>query len=479
MKLSELAGESFSIDPVITGITADSRLVEKGFLYAAIKGEIADGADFIAQAEENGASAVLAAPGVSANVPLVFDAAPRKRLSQLAAKFFGLQPEFIAGITGTNGKTSTALFAAQLWSMSGKASGSIGTLGAAGANFHAPLQHTTPEPVTLHRILSEMAKANISHVAMEVSSHAISQSRADGVKFSCAAFTNITQDHLDYHGSFDAYFDAKARLFSELAPPGAAGVVNADGKGCGEIINRAKAHGLNVVTTGFDGRDVKLVKFDPQPTGMNTVIEAQGKAYELFVPLVGGFQLENVLLAAGVVMASGVQAMNVLPKIANLAGAPGRMELIGEILGAGAYVDYAHTPDAIETALKAIRPHASRKVIAIIGAGGDRDRSKRALMGEAADKNADHIIVTDDNPRNEDPSAIRRDILAGCEHAVEIGDRREAIEEGVSLLEIGDVLLVMGKGHETGQRVSDRTLPFSDADEVRAAIDRRRKGIGR
>ncbi|NNL88312.1 MAG: UDP-N-acetylmuramoyl-L-alanyl-D-glutamate--2,6-diaminopimelate ligase [Marinicaulis sp.] len=479
MKLSELAGEKFSTDPEITGITADSRFVEKGFLYAAIKGENADGAKFIPQAEQNGAAAVLGALGVSASVPTISDPEPRRRLSQLAAKFYEKQPGFVAGITGTNGKTSTALFAAQLWSLLGEASGSIGTLGAAGKNFHTPLQHTTPEPVTLHRVLAEMAGAKISHVAMEVSSHAISQYRADSVKFSCAAFTNITQDHLDYHGSFDAYFDAKARLFSELAPQGATAVVNADGEGCNEIIKLTKARGLKVMTTGLDGRDIRLVRFNPQPTGMNAVVEARGKTYDTFVPLVGAFQLENVLLAAGIVIASGAEAKNVLPHIANLAGAPGRMELVGEVSDAGVYVDYAHTPDAIATALRAIRPHASKKVVAIIGAGGDRDQTKRALMGKSASELADKVIVTDDNPRNEDPAKIRQDVLAGCDSAVEIGDRREAIGTGVSMLREGDVLLVMGKGHETGQRIGDKTFPFSDVEEVRAAIDRRQKEIGR
>ncbi|WDI30389.1 UDP-N-acetylmuramoyl-L-alanyl-D-glutamate--2,6-diaminopimelate ligase [Hyphococcus flavus] len=479
MKLSELSGETFSPDPVIAGLTADSRAVTRGFLFAALPGVNFDGAKFIPQAEENGACAVLARPGVASRLPIVVDTEPRKRLSQMAARFYPRQPQTIAGITGTNGKTSTARFTAQIWQRLGKVSGSLGTLGAQAENYDRNLIHTTPDPVMLHQTLQEMADEGVTHLAMEVSSHGLVQNRADGVKFKIAAFTNITQDHLDYHASFNEYFAAKARLFDELVSDEGVVVVNADGEGAEEIVNLVKKRGLRVITTGVKGESVQITEAVPQLSGLNLSIVVDGKTYVVTTPLIGAFQAENVALAVGVAMASGAGAGDIIPLLEYITGAPGRMQMVSSINGAGVYVDYAHTPDAVATALKAIRPHAKGRVVTIIGAGGDRDKAKRPLMGAAAFENADTVIVTDDNPRNEGPAAIRKQVMEGCPDAQEIGDREEAIAAGVAMLKDGDVLLILGKGHETGQVVGDKILPFDDAEVASRAIANRMKELGR
>ncbi|HXI88085.1 MAG TPA: UDP-N-acetylmuramoyl-L-alanyl-D-glutamate--2,6-diaminopimelate ligase, partial [Parvularculaceae bacterium] len=444
MKLSLLAGAPMRSDPDIVGLTADSRAVKPGYLFAALPGARADGAAFISQAEENGAAAILAAPGIKARAPVIADANPRRRLALMAAKFYGAQPRIVAGVTGTNGKTSTVRFAAQLWRLLGEKAGSLGTLGAEAPGFSEKLQHTTPDPVALHEMLARMAGAGVDHLAMEVSSHGLAQYRADGVRFAAAAFTNVTQDHLDYHADFEDYLAAKLRLFTELLSPGGVAVVNADGEGAERVIDAATQAGATILTTGAAGRQIRLAQVTPHAAGLAIEAQAQGKTYAIDLPLVGAFQAENALLAAGLVIGLGAEAARVLPLLERLEGAPGRMQRVAEA-GDGVYVDYAHTPDAVATALAAIRPHVRGKLIAIIGAGGDRDRKKRPLMGEAAVKGAEKVIVTDDNPRSEDPAVIRREILAGAPGAVEIGDRAEAIETGVGMLGPGDVLLICGK----------------------------------
>lgn len=469
MRLSALAAAPCSPDPEIKGITPDSRAVREGFLFAALPGSAVDGAVFIPQAEKNGAAAILARPGAATSLPLIADAEPRRRLAEMAARFYPRQPGFIAGVTGTNGKTSTAVFSAALWSMRGRASGSLGTLGALSAAFERKLRHTTPEPVTLHETLDAMAGAGVTHLAMEVSSHALAQFRADSVRFSVAAFTNITQDHLDFHSDAADYFRAKKRLFLELLPRTGAAIVNMDGEGGEELAEAAAARGLKVIATGARGKTLRLASLRPQPGGLEIEIAAGGRSYQLRLPLIGAFQAENALVAAGIVIASGEDAADVLPLLERLPGVPGRMQHAADIDGAGIYVDYAHTPDAVETALAAIRPHASGRLIAIVGAGGDRDRGKRPLMGAAAARGADIVIVTDDNPRTEDPASIRREVLAGCADAEEIGDRAKAIARGVAMLRKGDVLLIAGKGHETGQIVGKETLPFDDLEVARQA----------
>lgn len=483
MRLSALSGEPCVHDPEITGLTADSRAVEKGFLFAALPGVAADGVRFIPQAEERGAVAVLAKPGVSTRLPFIADETPRRRLARMAATFYNKQPDVIVGVTGTNGKTSTARFTAELWRLCGREAGSLGTLGAVSEKFERKLAHTTPEPVTLHQVLDEMATAGVSHLAMEVSSHALAQHRADGVLFAIAAFTNITQDHLDYHKSFEDYFDAKARLFTELLRDDGAVVINADGEGARTIAAASRQRSLKVLTTGVEGEDIRLINATPTATGLDVDVDASGKRFKLRLPLIGAFQAENALLAAGIVIASGEPAGRVLPLLEKLNGVPGRMQKASELVlasgPAAVYVDYAHTPDAIATALKAARPHADGRVIVIIGAGGDRDREKRSLMGKAAQENADIVIVTDDNPRSEEPALIRYDVMQGCPGAKEIGDRRSAIEEGVAMLKAGDILLVAGKGHETGQQVGEELLPFNDAQVAEEAARARTKDLGR
>ncbi len=471
MKLSALAAERYDPDPEISGITPDSRAVREGFLFAALPGAKADGEAFIPQAERQGAAAILARPGAKTRLPLVADEEPRRRLSHMAARFHPGQSRIIAGITGTNGKTSTAVFAAALWAMLGEKSGSIGTLGARSSRYERPLAHTTPEPVTLHETLDAMAKAGVTHLAMEVSSHALAQYRADGVKFSAAAFTNLTQDHLDFHPDLDSYFAAKLRLFTDLLPSGATAVVNMDGARSEQVRAAAEGRRLRVVTTGRRGETLRIVKATPTPHGLDLDIEAEGRVRPLSLPLIGAFQAENAALAVGLVIASGFTPDQVLPLLDRLPGVPGRMQRAASVNGAGIYVDYAHTPDAIATALAAIRPHATGRVIAIIGAGGDRDRTKRPLMGAGAAAGADIVIVTDDNPRSEDPAAIRREVLAGCPDAREIGDRAVAIGAGVAMLKEGDVLLIAGKGHETGQIIGGVTHPFDDVAEAQRAAE--------
>ncbi len=471
MRLSQLAGEALTTDPDIKGLTADSRAVERGFLFAALPGVLFDGARFIPQAEERGAAAILARPGARSSLPIVIDREPRQRLAHMAAQFFPRQPENIAGITGTNGKTSTALFAAQLWERLGRQSASMGTLGVRGEMFNAKLTHTTPEPITLHKMLDEMTASGVTHLAMEVSSHGLAQHRADAVKFKIAAFTNLTQDHLDYHEDFDDYLNAKLHLFSILLGDDGVAVVNQNGEYAGRFCDAAARRGINVIGVGADGSDLKLTKIEPHSAGLNISVDAFGNVYNLSLPLVGAFQAENALLAAGIVIASGAPATDVLAGLEHLNAVPGRMQLAARVNEAAVYVDYAHTPDAVATALKGLRPHTEGRLITIIGAGGDRDKAKRPMMGRAAAENADIVIVSDDNPRNEDPASVRREILTGCPGAVEIGDRRKAIAAGTAMLKAGDVLLIAGKGHETGQVVGGEIFAFNDVEVAREAVE--------
>jgi UDP-N-acetylmuramoyl-L-alanyl-D-glutamate--2,6-diaminopimelate ligase len=470
VRLSELAGETASGDPEIAGLASDSRAVRPGYLFAALPGGRLDGRAFIAQAEDAGAAAILAEPGARARVPVIYDREPRRRLAVMAARFYPRRPQTIVGVTGTNGKTSTARFAAQLWRRLGRNAGSIGTIGAEAPGFFRKLAHTTPEPVVLHETLSDMAEAGATHVAMEVSSHGVVQHRADGVGFAGAGFTNITQDHLDFHADFEDYFRAKLRLFSDLTSEAGFAAVNADGAGARRVVDLARERKLRLLTTGAAGETLKLLSCAPQASGLAiAVVGPQGRRYDLSLPLIGAFQAENALLAAALVIGAGDDADRVLPLLRSLEGVPGRMQHAAEAGGGHVYVDYAHTPDAVATALSAVRPHATGRVIAIIGAGGDRDRGKRPLMGAAAAAGADVVIVADDNPRSENPASIRADILKGAPDAIEVGDRGAAIAKGVAMLRPGDILLIAGKGHETGQTVGDKTLPFDDVEAARAA----------
>lgn len=460
-------------DLAITGITADSRAVAPGFLFAALPGAHHDGRAFIAEAVARGAAVILAPEGTiwpeGAPIrPMVEDAEPRRRLAQLAAALMGRQPATIAAVTGTNGKTSTVSFLRQIWQLSGTKSASLGTLGLDAPGFPSSPGLTTPDPVALAGTLASLAQAQIDHVAMEASSHGLDQFRLDGVRIAAAAFTNLTRDHLDYHGSLASYRAAKLRLFIDLLPLGAPAVVNADmdGETLRALRTIAQARKLDLRSVGLAGETIGLMRATPHPNGQTLRVFAHGRAQTIELALPGRFQADNVLLAAALAEATGMA--DVLGLLPRLTGVRGRMERAAILPnGAAAYVDYAHTPDALERLLAALRPHTRGKLMIVFGAGGDRDRGKRPLMGAVAASGADHVIITDDNPRGENPAAIRAAIRTTCPNATEIADRAQAIAAGLNLLGPGDILAVAGKGHEQDQIVGTAILPFDDVEIIR------------
>ena len=466
-------------NPMITGIAVDSREVREGTLFAAMPGSRVHGAEFIQYALRMGAAAVLTdAAGAKlaaeelagSDAALVVSDSPREALARTAALWFGGQPAMMIAVTGTNGKTSVSTFVRQIWVEMGLPAVNLGTTGVEGA-WAAPLGHTTPEPITLHRTLAEAAGNGITHAAMEASSHGLDQRRLDGVTLKAAGFTNFTQDHLDYHETFEAYFAAKAALFARVLPEDGTAVVNIDDEKGVDIAAIARARGCEVITVGRDGGDLHLQGQRFDATGQDLRFTWRGKTYQKRLNLIGGFQGDNVLLAAGLVIACGADPQEVFDTLPHLTTVRGRMQLAAtRDNGAAVFVDYAHTPDAVATALAAMRPHVMGRLIAIIGAGGDRDRAKRPLMGQAATENADMVIVTDDNPRSEEPASIRAAVLDGAPDAMEVGDRAEAILRGVDALEPGDALLIAGKGHETGQTVGDDVLPFDDVEQASVAV---------
>lgn len=467
-------------DPALSGVTADSRAVRAGMLFAALPGTSVHGAKFIAMALEQGAAAVLTdAEGArlaaevlaEGDVALVVAEDPRAALACAAALWFGAQPEVMVAVTGTNGKTSVATFTRQIWAALGHEAINIGTTGIEGA-WTAPSGHTTPDPVTLQKLLAAAAQGGVTHAAMEASSHGIDQRRLDGVRLRAAGFTNLTQDHLDYHGTMEAYFEAKAQLFTRLLAEDGVAVVNLDGARGSDMAELALGRGLRVLTVGKgQGADLQIAATRPDATGQEVRYLWQGRAFQTRLALIGAFQAENVAVAAGLAIAAGEAPEAVLAVLPRLTGVRGRMQLAATRKnGAAVYVDYAHTPDAIETALRALRPHVMGRIIVVFGAGGDRDRTKRPLMGEAARKHADVLYVTDDNPRTEDPAAIRAAILAACPEANEVGDRAEAILRAVDALLPGDALLIAGKGHESGQIVGTDIYPFDDVEQASVAV---------
>ena len=466
-------------NPMITGIAVDSREVREGTLFAAMPGSRVHGAEFIQYALRMGAAAVLtdaegakvAAEGLAgSNAALVVSDSPREALARTAALWFGGQPATMIAVTGTNGKTSVSTFVRQIWVEMGLPAVNLGTTGVEGA-WAAPLAHTTPEPITLHRTLAEAARNGITHAAMEASSHGLDQRRLDGVTLKAAGFTNFTQDHLDYHETFEAYFAAKAALFARVLPEDGTAVVNIDDEKGIDIAAIARARGCEVITVGRDGGDLHLQGQRFDATGQDLRFTWRGKTYQKRLNLIGGFQGDNVLLAAGLVIACGADAQEVFDTLPHLTTVRGRMQLAAtRDNGAAVFIDYAHTPDAVATALSAMRPHVMGRLVAIVGAGGDRDRVKRPLMGQAAAENADMVIVTDDNPRSEDPASIRAAVLSGAPDAWEVGDRAEAILRGVDALEPGDALLIAGKGHETGQIIGDDILPFDDVEQASISV---------
>ena len=477
--LSTITQHSADKDPTITGVTADSRKVKPGFLFAALPGSKADGRTFIAKAIEQGAAAVLAPEDVvGLPVPVVHAQDIRRAYGLAASKFWNRQPPVCVAITGTNGKTSIAAFCRQMFAILGRKSGSMGTLGVvvseAGKADVAltPPGLTTPDAADVAELMAKMAEMGVTHVALEASSHGIDQRRLDGVKLTAAGFTNFTQDHLDYHGTMGAYRAAKLRLFETLLPTGSTAVLNADSDQYEAFAAAAVTHGHTLVSTGEAGEGIKLLERILTPDGQTLTVEHRGVRHIVRLPLAGGFQADNALVAAGLCIAAGEEPSAVFAALEKLEGAPGRMQRVGTgPRGGEAYVDYAHTPDGLETLLKALRPHVRGKLIAVFGAGGDRDAGKRPLMGEIAARLADVAIVTDDNPRSEDPASIRAAILAAAPGAREIGDRREAIRVAAALLEDGDVLAVAGKGHEQGQLVAGVNHPFDDVAETAAALE--------
>ena len=466
-------------DPVLSGLTLDSRKVQPGYLFAALAGAKADGASFIADAVKRGAVAILAGsdaavPKLDPGIVVLRDANPRRRVALMAATFAGLQPATIAAVTGTNGKSSTVHFVRHIWATLGLRAASVGTLGTVSPGFTREAGLTTPDPVQLHADLATLAREGVTHLAIEASSHGLDQHRLDGLKLSAAAFTNLTHEHLDYHPTMDAYFAAKARLFAELLPAGGTAVANADSErtvALGEICRR---RGQRFWTYGAKGREFRLLSDRPTPGGQHLVIEVLGTRREVELPLVGGFQASNALAALGLVVATGGDAAPAVAALATLRGAPGRLQLVARHKsGAPVYVDYAHKPEALETVLATLRPFAKGKLVVVFGCGGDRDRAKRPVMGEIATRLADLTLVTDDNPRSEEPAAIRAEIVCGIPTArknwSEVkSDRRAAIGQGLAALaSAGDLLLIAGKGHETGQTIKGVTHPFDDAEVAR------------
>jgi len=471
MTLGELIPETNSrID--VTGLTCDSRDVVPGMIFAALPGTIADGRDYISQALENGASAILSTPGLpDLPVPYVADEEPRLRYSELASILYPGQPEIMVAMTGTNGKSSTVEFLRQIWAHAGLKAACFGTLGIQAPGGYRPLSHTTPDAVALHKTLSELVAEGVTHGAMEASSHGLKQYRMDHVKITASGFSNLTQDHFDYHPDIDDYFNAKARLFAELTPADAPVVINVNDEFGQRLVTLCKARGQQVMQVGWAGRDIRIDEVMPRASSQIIDLVVHGRRHKIELPLAGEFQILNAVAALGLATVTGVDEKTALSALGSLTGVAGRMELAGRTQdGAPIFVDFAHTEDGLEKLLRSLRPHTMGRVIVVFGCGGDRDPDKRPKMGAVAAKLADAVIVTDDNPRTETPANIRKAVMAGCPDATEIGDRAQAIRAGIALLEPKDCLVVAGKGHESGQIIGDQVIPFSDVNEVRAAL---------
>lgn len=468
---------SGAADLEITGLTADSRKVKPCFLFAALAGVAAHGRDFVAQAKANGAVAVLSAGDLGADPGIAHVVADNARhaFALAASAFYPARPEMVVAVTGTNGKSSTVDFLRQIWTHAGKRAASMGTLGAIGPSGVIDLGHTTPDPAAVHATLSALASDGVTHAAMEASSHGLEQHRVDGLTFAAGAFTNLTQDHLDYHVDMGSYRAAKMKLWALVRDDGVA-VVNADAAEGPAFEQGAAARGLRVVLCGWRAPRsdaLKIVEIQPRPNAQTMTLCWQGQDYKnIELPLIGEFQAINAVTAATLALALGEAPDAVFAAMQTLKPVKGRMEHVGQSkTGGHVFVDYAHTPDGLDVLLRAARPHAPGRIIAVFGCGGDRDTDKRPKMGAIAAQQADVVIVTDDNPRSEEPAAIRAQILAAAPNAREIGDRAQAIKEAVSMLKAGDALMIAGKGHETGQIIKGVTHPFSDQDVARAALE--------
>ncbi|MDB5455020.1 MAG: UDP-N-acetylmuramyl-tripeptide synthetase [Caulobacter sp.] len=478
-RLSALLARDLTADPEIAGVTADSRKVAPGFLFAALPGSKVDGRAFVPGAIAAGAAAILAPEDVEGlAVPVAHASDLRRAYALAAAKFWKVQPAVCVAITGTNGKTSVAGFCRQIFARLGRTAASMGTLGVViSAPGVADLQITppgltTPDAADVAEMMARLAGMGVTHLAVEASSHGVDQRRLDGVRLVAAGFTNFTQDHLDYHGTMGCYRAAKLRLFETLLPRGRTAVLNADSEQFPAFAAAAVTAGQTILSVGETGQGLTLLARDLLPEGQRLTIAAQGRTFTVNLPLAGDFQASNVMVAAGLCIAAGEDLEAVLAALEHLEGAPGRLQRVGTgRRGGEAYVDYAHTPDGLETVLAALRPHTAGKLIVVFGAGGDRDRGKRPQMGEIAARLADVAIVTDDNPRSEDPESIRAAILAAAPGAREFGDRRAAIRAAVAMLGEGDVLVVAGKGHEQGQIVAGVVHLFDDVTEVAQALE--------
>jgi len=478
MKLNDLAGLLSAKGGVsaaeVTGVTSDSRRVAPGVVFVAVAGSKADGASYAADAAARGAVAIVAARGASvgqSGVPLFFVDDPRLALAKIAARILPRQPATMVAVTGTSGKTSVAAFTRQIWEQAGNAAASIGTTGVVAPGRNDTGSLTTPDPVALHQLLTELADAGVTHAAMEASSHGLDQRRLDGVRLAAGGFTNLGRDHMDYHPTVEDYHRAKMRLFDTLLPKGAPAVIFADDHWSQPMIDAAATADLNVLTVGRHGDFLTLKRVEHERYRQRAEIMADGQMHEIDLPLAGDFQLYNALVAAGLAAATGTPVAKALAALEHLKGAPGRLDLVGTTPeGAPVYVDYAHKPEALENVLASVRPFTTGRVVVVFGCGGDRDKGKRPIMGEIATRLADVVIVTDDNPRSEVPAEIRNAILTAAPGAIEIGDRHQAIHEAVLSLKAGDTLVVAGKGHEEGQTIGSETLHFSDHEEVRKAL---------
>jgi UDP-N-acetylmuramoyl-L-alanyl-D-glutamate--2,6-diaminopimelate ligase len=480
MTLGQLIAGEAPIPPgaeglAVEGLTADSRAVRPGFVFAALPGTSVDGAAFIPQAIARGAVAVVAGRGADApGVPLITPDDPRRLFACMAARFHGRQPDIVVAVTGTSGKTSVASFVREIWTAMGFRAASLGTVGVVSPSGTMELEHTTPDAMTLQEIAAKLVEDDVEHLAIEASSHGLDQRRLDGLRITAAGFTNLSHDHLDYHASLADYFDAKMRLFEELLTPGSAAVINVDTERGREAARRAMARGLDVWSVGGTGDTIRILNVTRNSSGQHIDVAVKGRRHAVDLPLVGDFQVSNALVAAGLVLATGGDEKIVMHALQSLKGAKGRLELVGRSkTGAPVFVDYAHKPDALENALSSLRLYTKAKLHVVFGCGGDRDRAKRPVMGEIATRLADRVYVTDDNPRTEDPAAIRAAIMAAAPGAIEIGSRAEAIRAAVGALEEGDVLVVAGKGHEEGQKIGRQVLPFSDHEAVKAALEGR------
>ena len=452
----------------VEGVNADSRQIKPGEVFFAVPGLHTHGDAFAAQARANGAKAMVTdrAPSVDPGMPFVVVSDVRAAYARAASRQFAPQPGVIAGVTGTNGKSSIVSFVRQIWTASGFAAASVGTVGIETSAGLVPGELTTPDALTLHRELGMLKAQGIDHVAMEASSQGLDQRRVDGVQFNAVAFTNLSRDHLDYHADMEAYRDAKVRLFSDLIADGGSAIVNVDDPFYEPFMFAALGRGVTLLTVGREGAWFEVKSIENEGYGQRVTGRMVGEPVSFKLPLTGAFQASNAIVALGLAISTGAPPDKALAALEHLKGARGRLELVGQHNGAAIFVDYAHKPVALETALAALRPYAKNRLKVVFGAGGDRDKGKRPMMGEIAARVADDVFVTDDNPRNEDARTIRAEILAAAQGAREIGDRREAIKAAVKSLQPGDVLLIAGKGHEDYQIVGTTKHHFSDHEVV-------------